>query len=94
MPPTADVAERSIDWHFLLSCTLTHLELTILSLLAGMAVAIPLGVLVYRLGAVARLVMYGAGPLLPAAATTMMPALAALSEAMASALREQKVPSN
>jgi osmoprotectant transport system permease protein len=59
----AAVEERSIDWRFLLSCTLTHLKLTIISLLAGMAVAIPLGMVVYRLGKVSRAVMYGAGVL-------------------------------
>jgi osmoprotectant transport system permease protein len=57
------VAERTIDWGFLLACLLTHLKLTFLSLLAGMAVAIPLGVLIYRLGAVSRAVMVGAGVL-------------------------------
>jgi osmoprotectant transport system permease protein len=55
--------ERGIDWRFLLRCTGIHLELTFLSLLAGMAVAIPLGVVVYRLGAVSRAVMYAAGVL-------------------------------
>jgi osmoprotectant transport system permease protein len=59
----ADTAERSIDWSFLLSCTLTHLKLTFLALLAGMAVAIPMGALVYRLGAVAKPVLYLAGVL-------------------------------
>jgi osmoprotectant transport system permease protein len=56
-------AERAIDWLFLLKCTLTHLELTFLALLAGMAVAIPLGAVVYRLGAVSRPVLYVAGVL-------------------------------
>src|SRR5262249_15219512 len=56
-------AERSIDWPFLLRCTLTHLQLTFLALVAGMAVAIPLGALVYRLGAVSRPVLYVAGVL-------------------------------
>jgi osmoprotectant transport system permease protein len=55
--------ERSIDWPFLLRCTLTHLKLTLLALVAGMAVAIPLGALVYRLGAVSRPVLYIAGVL-------------------------------
>jgi osmoprotectant transport system permease protein len=64
-PPTLPevTAERSIDWPFLLRCTLTHLELTFLALAAGMAVAIPLGALVYRLGAVSRPVLYVAGVL-------------------------------
>src|SRR5262249_41633472 len=54
--PTAPhvTAERTIDWPFLLRCTLTHLKLTVLALVAGMAVAIPLGALVYRLGTVSR----------------------------------------
>src|SRR5262249_16436094 len=48
---TEVAVERSIDWPFLLNCTLTHLKLTFLALAAGMAVAIPLGALVYRFGA-------------------------------------------
>lgn len=56
-------AERSIDWPFLLSCTLTHLKLTFFALVAGMAVAIPLGALVYRLGGMSRPVLYIAGVL-------------------------------
>jgi osmoprotectant transport system permease protein len=56
-------AERTIDWPFLLRCTLTHLELTFLALVAGMAVAIPLGALVYRFGAVSRPLLYVAGVL-------------------------------
>jgi osmoprotectant transport system permease protein len=61
--PSAELQERSIDWPFLLHCTLTHLELTILSLLAGMAIAIPLGMVIYRLGTVSRSIMYVAGVL-------------------------------
>jgi osmoprotectant transport system permease protein len=57
------VMERSINWGFLARCTLTHLKLTVLSLLAGMALAIPLGAVVYRFGTVSRAVMYGAGML-------------------------------
>jgi osmoprotectant transport system permease protein len=60
---TALLAQRSIDWPFLLACTLTHLKLTLLSLLAGMAVAIPLGILVYRLRSAAKGVLYVAGVL-------------------------------
>jgi osmoprotectant transport system permease protein len=56
-------AERTIDWPFLLKCTLTHLKLTFLALAAGMAVAIPLGAVVYRLGAVSRPLLYVAGVL-------------------------------
>jgi osmoprotectant transport system permease protein len=55
--------ERSIDWWFLARCTLTHLKLTFLSLLACIAIAIPLGVVVYHLGSASRAVMYGAGVL-------------------------------
>jgi osmoprotectant transport system substrate-binding protein/osmoprotectant transport system permease protein len=65
-PPTLpEVPARrdSIDWPFLLRCTLTHLKLTFLALVAGMAVAIPLGALVYRLGDVSRPVLYIAGVL-------------------------------
>jgi osmoprotectant transport system permease protein len=64
-PPTQPemTVERSIDWPFLVRCTLTHLKLTLLALVAGMAVAIPLGALVYRLGGVSRPVLYVAGVL-------------------------------
>jgi osmoprotectant transport system permease protein len=55
--------ERTIDWVFLLRCTLTHIQLTFFALVAGMAVAIPLGALVYRLGAVSRPLLYVAGVL-------------------------------
>ena len=58
-----EVAERTIDWPFLLRCTLTHVQLTFLGLVAGMAVAIPLGALVYRLGAMSRPVLYVTGVL-------------------------------
>jgi osmoprotectant transport system permease protein len=59
--PTEVTVRRSIDWLFLLDCTLTHLKLTLLALAAGMAVAIPLGAGVYRLGAVSRPVLYVTG---------------------------------
>jgi osmoprotectant transport system permease protein len=63
-PEVTVAGERSIDWGFLLSCTFTHIKLTLLSLLAGMAVAIPLGVVVYRLGgAASKGVLYLAGVL-------------------------------
>ena len=58
-----EAQERSIDWWFLLRCTLTHLKLTFLSLLACMAIAIPLGVAIYNLGTASRAVMYAAGVL-------------------------------
>jgi osmoprotectant transport system permease protein len=57
------VAERAIDWPFLLQCTLTHVKLTLFALLAGIAVAIPLGAVIYRLGALSRPVLYVAGVL-------------------------------
>ncbi len=60
---TVVAAERTIDWPFLLRCTLTHIELTFVALLAGMAVAIPLGAVIYRLGAMTRPVLYIAGVL-------------------------------
>ena len=41
----------------------THLKLTALALLGAMAVAIPLGIVVYRLRAASRPVMYGVGVL-------------------------------
>lgn len=57
-------AERSINWRDLGYDTLTHLMLTLVSLLAGMAVAIPLGVVIYRLGGTAsKSVLYLAGVL-------------------------------
>ncbi len=60
---TVAAAERTIDWPFLFKCTLTHVELTLFALLAGMAVAIPLGAVIYRLGAMSRPVIYVAGVL-------------------------------
>jgi osmoprotectant transport system permease protein len=61
--PASVAVGRTIDWPFLLRCTLTHVELTLLALLAGMAVAIPLGAVIHRLGAVSRPVLYMAGVL-------------------------------
>ena len=61
--PTVAAAERTIDWPFLLRCTLRHVELTFFALLAGMTVAIPLGAVIYRLGAMSRPVLYIAGVL-------------------------------
>jgi osmoprotectant transport system permease protein len=60
---TEELETRSIDWSFLLACTATHLKLTVLSLLAGMAVAIPLGIVIYRLPAISKSVLYVAGVL-------------------------------
>lgn len=61
--PAAVTADRTIDWPFLLRCILTHLKLTGIALLAGILVAIPLGALVYGLGAVSRPLLYIAGVL-------------------------------
>ena len=61
--PPVVTTQRTIDWPFLWKCTLTHLKLTFLALLAGMAVAIPLAALVYHVGAVSRPVLYLAGVL-------------------------------
>src|SRR5262249_52965788 len=58
--------DRSIEWWFLARCTLTHLKLTFLSLLACIAIATPLGVAIYPLGTGhrgGRAVMYAAGVL-------------------------------
>lgn len=60
---TGEPAARSIDWSFLLACTATHLKLTVLSLLAGMAIAIPLGIAVYRLPSLSKGILYLAGVL-------------------------------
>ncbi len=48
-------------WVTLLHRTVRHLELTFIALLAGMVVAIPAGILVYRVRAISRPVMYMAG---------------------------------
>jgi osmoprotectant transport system permease protein len=50
-------------WSALRMRVVRHLQLTLLALVAGMAVAIPLGVLVYRFGRVARPLVYVAGTL-------------------------------
>jgi osmoprotectant transport system permease protein len=50
-------------WAALRMRVVRHLQLTLLALVAGMAVAIPLGVLVYRFRSVARPVVYVAGTL-------------------------------
>ncbi len=60
---TQETSERTIDWPLLLRCTLRHVELTFFALLAGMVVAIPLGAVIYRLGALSRPVLYVAGVL-------------------------------
>ncbi len=48
-------------WTIMLFRTLTHLKLTLIALIAGMVVAIPFGILVYRVRAISRPVMYIAG---------------------------------
>ncbi|MBI3016277.1 MAG: ABC transporter permease [Candidatus Tectomicrobia bacterium] len=48
-------------WVTLLSRVATHLKLTLIALLAAMAVAIPFGVFVYRLRVISRPVIYVAG---------------------------------
>ncbi|MEE9154853.1 MAG: glycine betaine ABC transporter substrate-binding protein [candidate division NC10 bacterium] len=58
-------AERQLveesKWVTLLFRTATHLKLTFIALLAGMVVAIPMGIWVYRVRAISRPVMYIAG---------------------------------
>ena len=53
--------QTSNRWPSLVRRTVRHLQLTFLSLVLGIAVAVPLGVLVYRLPAVAKPVLYVAG---------------------------------
>jgi osmoprotectant transport system permease protein len=48
-------------WTIMLFRTVTHLKLTFIALIAGMVVAIPFGILVYRVRAMSRPVMYIAG---------------------------------
>lgn len=48
-------------WAILLLRAATHLKLTFMALLMAMAIAIPLGILVYRLKTIARPVIYVAG---------------------------------
>ena len=52
-----------IDWGLIGSATLTHVMLTLAALLMGIAVALPLGVLVYRSPRVSKVVLYVAGVL-------------------------------
>jgi osmoprotectant transport system permease protein len=52
-----------LRWRTLLSRTGVHLKLTFIALLAAMVLAIPLGILVYRLREAARPVIYVAGTL-------------------------------
>ena len=48
-------------WTTMLHRTATHIKLTVTALIAAMAIAIPLGVLVYRLRAIAKPVIYFTG---------------------------------
>jgi osmoprotectant transport system permease protein len=48
-------------WSTLLLRAVTHVKLTLIALLAGMGVAIPGGILVYRLRVISRPVVYAAG---------------------------------
>jgi len=62
----AEVAHRFLNEAGLLASgrqriELTHLKLTLIALIAGMVVAIPFGILVYRVRAISRPVMYIAG---------------------------------
>lgn len=58
---TQPAPARQGRWRLLLARTLTHLELTALALLLAMAMAIPAGVLVYRLPGMARPILYLSG---------------------------------
>jgi len=55
--------ESGIDWGLIATATRTHVLLTLASLLAGIVVAVPLGVLVYRSPRVSKVVLYVAGVL-------------------------------
>jgi len=55
------LASEENKWILLLRRAATHMKLTLIALLAAMAIAIPLGVLVYRLRAIARPVIYFVG---------------------------------
>lgn len=48
-------------WHSLLPRTVRHLQLTLIALLAGVAVALPAGIAIYRLPILAKPVLYIAG---------------------------------
>ncbi len=54
-------AGEGSKWTTLLQRTITHIKLTLIALIAAMAIAIPLGVIAYRLGNVARPIIYSAG---------------------------------
>jgi osmoprotectant transport system permease protein len=54
---------RTEFWRRLFRRTATHLQLTFVALVAGMIIAIPLGILIYRVRGLARPVIYIAGVL-------------------------------
>jgi osmoprotectant transport system permease protein len=57
-------SERAVGgsrWVILLSRAATHVKLTLIALLAGMAVAIPVGIAVYQVQGISRPVIYVAG---------------------------------
>jgi osmoprotectant transport system permease protein len=54
-------AAGSNRWSLLAHRTVTHIKLTLIAVLAGMAVAIPFGMLIYRVPALSRPVLYVAG---------------------------------
>lgn len=56
-------AENGDFWRTLARRTATHLKLTLMALVAGILVAMPLGMSVYRKPGLARAVIYGAGVL-------------------------------
>lgn len=58
---TPDTVAGEGKWAILLFRTVTHLKLTLIALVAGMAVAIPGGILIYRLRGLSRPVIYTAG---------------------------------
>ncbi|MFQ5754117.1 MAG: glycine betaine ABC transporter substrate-binding protein, partial [bacterium] len=53
--------ELAGKWHLLFHRTLTHIKLTAIALLVAMSLAIPFGVLIYRLPAVAQPLIYFSG---------------------------------
>jgi len=54
---------RGDFWSLLAARTVRHLQLTLIALLAAILVAVPLGVIVYRLSGVSKVVVYVAGVL-------------------------------
>jgi osmoprotectant transport system permease protein len=57
------VADTAGFWARLLRRTATHIKLTLIALLAGIVIAVPLGVVVYRAGRLGRPIVYMAGVL-------------------------------